>query len=52
MDPSNPSTSAAPPNEAQEPIKEEDLFIAFDTYPWSKDPKFMVSCITITMRDM
>src|SRR5690606_16916861 len=43
MDPSAPSTAAAPPSAAQEPVREEDLFIAFDTYPWIKDPKFMVS---------
>ena len=42
MDPSTASSSAAPPNNAQEPMKEEDLCIAFDTYPWSKDTKFMV----------
>ena len=42
MDPSAPSTSAPPPAGAQETVSEEDLFIAFDTYPWSKDPKFMV----------
>lgn len=43
MDPSAPPTTAAPPSAAQEPVREEDLFMAFDTYPWAKDPKFMVS---------
>lgn len=48
MDTAAPTTSAAPPNEAQESVREEDLFVAFDTYPWSKDPKFMVGCISLS----
>ncbi|KAL2105992.1 hypothetical protein VUR80DRAFT_7436 [Thermomyces stellatus] len=41
MDPSAPTSSAAPPDEARESVKEADLFTAFDTYPWSKDQRFM-----------
>ncbi|KEZ43810.1 hypothetical protein SAPIO_CDS3962 [Scedosporium apiospermum] len=51
MDPSTPpppsppaqtSASSPPPNDS------DRIFIAFDTYPWAKDPKFLTLISTLT----
>ncbi|SPN98519.1 uncharacterized protein DNG_01564 [Cephalotrichum gorgonifer] len=51
MESSPPSASAAaPPNDTGESVRQEDLFMAFDTYPWIKDPKFMTLIKTSLQR--